>query len=245
MGELIGTVHSWELVTAVDGPGTRLTVFLSGCPLRCLYCHNPETRYQKWGKPTPVEEIYKKIDRYEKIMKTTGGGLTISGGEPLMQPKFVLAIITYAKSKGIHVALDTTGYLGRFISDEILDNVDLFLLDIKSGDEETHRRVTKRPLKPVLEFSQRLKEKNKKTWIRFVLVPGLTDDPTNVSLVADHVQAMGDIVERVEVLPFHQMGASKWELAGLEYALAGIEPPTADKVREVKEEFSSRNLYTP
>lgn len=239
---IIGSVHSWELVTAVDGPGTRLVIFLSGCPLRCLYCHNPETRYSKWGKPTPVEDILAKIDRYERIMKTTKGGITISGGEPLMQPEFVQAITNHAKAKGLHVALDTTGYLGKFIKDELLDNIDLFLLDIKSGDEETHKKVTKRPLQPVIDFSRRLHEKKKTVWIRFVLVPGLTDAPDNINKISQLLLPIHDIIERIEVLPFHQMGESKWERAGIQYELASVKPPTVEEVDIVKTMFKENRF---
>ena len=152
-GEL-GSLHSWELVTAVDGPGTRLTVFLSGCPLRCLYCHNPDTMEMRRGEPVSADEILARLARYRGIFAVTGGGLTISGGEPLMQPAFVARLLRGAKGMGIHTALDTSGYLGAHCSDEMLDDLDLVLLDVKSGIPETYTRVTGRELEPTLEIGR-------------------------------------------------------------------------------------------
>src|SRR5690606_20456770 len=131
-GEL-GSLHSWELVTAVDGPGTRLTVFLAGCPLRCLYCHNPDTMEMRRGEPVAATELLARIKRYTSIFEVTGGGITISGGEPLMQPAFVARILRGAKELGIHTAIDTSGYLGAHMTDAMLDDIDLVLLDVKSG----------------------------------------------------------------------------------------------------------------
>lgn len=240
--DVMGSVHSWELVTAVDGPGTRLTVFLSGCPLRCLYCHNPDTRFTKWGTQMSAASVLARLDRYAPALKATGGGLTISGGEPMMQPKFLRALIDGAKERGIHVAMDTSGYLGKFISDDVINKVDLFLLDIKSGIEETHKKTTGRKLQPTLDFSQRLASLNKDVWIRFVLVPGLTDGVENVEATAQHIVAMGSSVKRVEVLPFHQMGRSKWEEVGLTYELEDVKPPSVETVQRVVNQFKSHGL---
>src|SRR6478735_6249862 len=138
----LGSVHSWELVTAVDGPGTRMTVFLSGCPLRCLYCHNPDTLAMKDGEPVLAEELLARVARYRGIFSATGGGLTLSGGEVLMQPAFAARVLRGAKELGVHTTLDTSGFLGANATDAMLEDTDLVLLDIKSGDEETYRRVT-------------------------------------------------------------------------------------------------------
>src|SRR6478752_6666648 len=154
-GEL-GSVHSWELVTAVDGPGTRLTVFLSGCPLRCLYCHNPDTLAMKDGKPVEADELLARVRRYLPVFTATGGGLTLSGGEVLMQPAFAARLLRGAKEMGAHTTLDTSGYLGANATDAMLDDTDLVLLDVKAGDPDAYRRVTGRELEPTLEFGRRV-----------------------------------------------------------------------------------------
>lgn len=240
-GEL-GAIHSWELVTAVDGPGTRLTAFLSGCPLRCLYCHNPDTMEMRRGEPITADEILGRIRRYVPLFRVTGGGLTLSGGEPLMQPAFVARVLRGAKEMGVHTAIDTSGYLGAHCTDAMLDDIDLVLLDVKSGLEDTYKRTTGRELRPTLEFGRRLAERGTETWIRFVLVPGLTDAVENVEAVADHVAEWG--VARVEVLPFHQMGRDKWAALGMRYELDGVAAPDVELVERVRDQFRARGLTT-
>lgn len=239
-GEL-GSLHSWELVTAVDGPGTRLTTFLSGCPLRCLYCHNPDTMEMRRGEPVAIDELLGRLRRYRGIFEVTGGGLTVSGGEPLMQPAFVARLLRGAKELGIHTAIDTSGYLGSACSDQMLDDIDLVLLDVKSGDPETYRRVTGRELAPTLEFGRRLAAHGTEIWVRFVLVPGLTDDVENVEKVAEYVASLATVT-RVEVLPFHQMGKDKWDSLGMRYELAETQPPTPELVERVRDQFRARGL---
>jgi len=240
--ELKGAVHSWELVTALDGPGTRLVIFLSGCPLRCLYCQNPDTRFKKWGTQVSVAELSEKMKRYAPMLKATGGGVTITGGEPMMQPEFLNALIDEAKKYDLHVALDTSGYLGSLFTDGDIDKIDLFLLDIKSGIESVYKKTVGRPLKPTLVFAERLSKMNKKVWVRFVLVPDLTDDFDNVEKVAEYAKSMGECVERVEILPFHQLGREKWENLHLVYQLEDTKPPTKDLIERVKNQFLSYNL---
>ncbi len=239
-GEL-GSVHSWELVTAVDGPGTRLTVFLAGCPLRCLYCHNPDTLEMRRGEPVTAGELLTRIGRYRRVFAATGGGLTISGGEPLMQAAFVRRVLRGAREMGIHTTIDTSGFLGSHCSDEMLRDIDLVLLDVKSGDPETYRRVTGRDLQPTLDFGRRLAAAGTEIWVRYVLVPGLTDGPANVDAVADYVATL-DTVSRVEVLPFHQMGRDKWETLGLRYQLEETRAPTPELVDRVRGQFRARGL---
>jgi len=239
-GEL-GSLHSWELVTAVDGPGTRMTVFLSGCPLQCLYCHNPDTMEMRRGEPVTATELLDRISRYRNIFEVTGGGVTISGGEPLMQPAFVARILRGAKEMGLHTAVDTSGYLGAHCTDEMLDDIDLVLLDVKSGIPETYKRVTGRELQPTLDFGRRLAARGTEIWIRFVLVPGLTDAPENVEAVADYVATLSTVT-RVEVLPFHQMGRDKWDSLGMRYELEDTAPPTPELVTRVREQFRARGL---
>jgi pyruvate formate lyase activating enzyme len=239
-GEL-GSLHSWELVTAVDGPGTRMTVFLSGCPLQCLYCHNPDTMEMRRGEPVTATELLERISRYRNIFEVTGGGVTISGGEPLMQPAFVARILRGAKEMGLHTAVDTSGYLGAHCTDAMLDDIDLVLLDVKSGIPETYKRVTGRELQPTLDFGRRLAARGTEIWIRFVLVPGLTDAPDNVEAVADYVATLSTVT-RVEVLPFHQMGRDKWDSLGMRYELEDTAPPTPELVTRVREQFRARGL---
>jgi pyruvate formate lyase activating enzyme len=251
-GEL-GSIHSWELVTAVDGPGTRLTVFVSGCPLRCLYCQNPDTLAMKDGKPVEVEELMARIRRYLGVFAATGGGLTISGGEVLMQPAVTARILRGAKELGVHTALDTSGYLGANATDAMLDDTDLVLLDVKAGTSDLYKRVTGRELEPTREFGRRLARhglgsKGPEVWIRYVLVPGFTDGADGVDRVGAYVASLNEIrsdtVTRVEVLPFHQMGRSKWEAIGRQYELGDTEPPSAELVERVRGQFRAHGLTT-
>jgi len=237
----IGSFHSWELVTSVDGPGTRLTLFVNGCPLRCLYCHNPDTMKMKDGNLVSVEEIGKLLRRYSPTLKATNGGLTLSGGEILMQAKFAFNLLKEAKKLHLHTALDTSGFLGLYCTQDMLDLTDLVLLDIKSGNEETYKKVTGRSLQPTIDFGERLVKNNKKMWIRFVLVPGLTDDEQNIRDVADLIKNW-NTVERVEVLPFHQMGKEKWHELSMPYLLEETLPPTSEVVEFAKNIFKEYGL---
>ncbi|MCS4490544.1 pyruvate formate-lyase-activating protein [Corynebacterium sp. ES2794-CONJ1] len=233
----IGLVHSWELVTAVDGPGTRMTLFLSGCPLRCQYCHNPDTMEMKEGTLEKVEDIVRKIKRYSTVFRASGGGLTISGGEPLFQIAFTRRVLKEVHDAGIHTCIDTSGFLGSRLSDDDLENIDLVLLDVKSGIPEVYHEVTGRILQPTLEFGDRLNALGKKVWIRFVLVPGLTDSEENIQAVADIVSKWKDNIERIEVLPFHNMGEDKWKSMGMKYTLEGVKPPTPESVEKTRDVF--------
>ncbi|TFC52173.1 pyruvate formate lyase-activating protein [Cryobacterium sp. TMT1-21] len=237
----VASVHSWELVTAVDGPGTRMTLFLSGCLLRCQYCHNPDTWKMKDGLLTTLDDLVTRVERYKGVFDATGGGLTISGGEPLMQPAFVTRMFEECHKLGVHTTLDTSGFLGKSASDKLLDNLDLVLLDVKSGIPETYKEVTGRELAPTIAFGDRLAERNIPVWVRFVLVPGLTDAVDNVDAVAEIVSRWPN-VERVEVLPFHQMGEDKWDRLKIPYPLHGAHPPDEDLLERVRGQFEARGL---
>lgn len=239
----LGSIHSWELVTAVDGPGSRMTLFMAGCPLRCLYCHNPDTFKMKDGEPVTLDGIMERVLRYRAIFKASGGGLTISGGEPLMQPAFVKSILREAKRNGIHTAIDTTGYLGSALTDPDLDDVDLVLLDVKSGLPDTYQALTSRELQPTIDFGDRLAQAKKRVWVRFVLVPGHTDAPENIDAVAAIVNRWPN-VERLEVLPFHQMGRDKWESIGAVYQLDSVVPPSNEQTEAVRERFRELGIPT-
>ena len=243
----MGSVHSWELVTAVDGPGTRLTYFLSGCALRCLYCQNPDTWRLPDGIPTTLREVTDRIDHYAAVLKATHGGVTLSGGEPLLQHTFAGRIFRHCQSIGLHTALDTSGFLGARVDDAFLDDVNLVLLDVKSGLPETYKKVTGRELAPTLAFGRRLAERGTPIWIRYVLVPDLTDAVDNVDAVADYVQSLqslgaGGAVKRVEILPFHQMGTSKWKAIGEPYPLENTKPPSKKLLERVRGQFRAREL---
>jgi len=237
----LGSIHSWELVTAVDGPGVRMTIFMAGCPLRCLYCHNPDTFQMRDGEPVEVDQLLRRLKRYRPTFKASGGGLTVSGGEVLMQSAFAAKLLAGAKAMGIHTCIDTSGFLGSHVSDKMLDDIDLVLLDVKSGIPETYKKVTGRELAPTIAFGDRLAAKGTEVWIRFVLVPGLTDDPENVEAVADIV-AKWPNVSRVEVLPFHQMGRDKWKSLGLDYKLEDTKPPTREETEAARRIFRARGL---
>ncbi|WP_339018786.1 pyruvate formate-lyase-activating protein [Corynebacterium simulans] len=238
----IALVHSWELVTSVDGPGTRMTMFMSGCPLRCQYCHNPDTMEMKVGTLERIEDVVKRIKRYKPIFKASGGGLTISGGEPLFQIAFTRRVLKEVHDAGIHTTIDTSGFLGTRLRDEDLENIDLVLLDVKSGDEETYKKVTRRELQPTIDFGDRLSAMGKPVWIRFVVVPGLTDSPENVRNVAEIVGRWSNNVERIEVLPFHNMGADKWHELGYPYTLEDTKPPKPEDIEAIRDVFRAKGF---
>ncbi|HAX91131.1 MAG TPA: pyruvate formate lyase-activating protein, partial [Rhodospirillaceae bacterium] len=193
-----GYVHSVETAGTVDGPGLRFVVFVSGCPLRCLYCHNPDTRNLREGKLTKVSELMAEISQYSDFMKRTGGGVTVSGGEPLFQQAFVTEIFKASKQLGLHTALDTSGYLGTMVKKELLDVTDLVLLDIKSFDPAIYEKVTHKKLQPTLDFARLLADIKKPMWVRCVIVPNLTDNLDDLSRLADYLVTLGN-VEKVEV----------------------------------------------
>ncbi|MFC4061586.1 pyruvate formate-lyase-activating protein [Planomonospora corallina] len=238
---VIGSVHSWDISTGVDGPGTRFVVFTSGCPLRCLYCHNPDTWRMRDGTRTTVDELVARAERYRRFVQIAGGGVTVSGGEPLMQPVFTGEILRRCRELGLHTALDTSGYLGHRASDALLADTDLVLLDIKSWNPATYRKVTTRDLDPTVRFARRLAELERPTWVRFVLVPGLTDAEENVDGLAAFVATLPN-VEHVDVLPYHRMAESKYGRLGLPYPLPGTEPPSAELLERVHAQFRAHGV---
>lgn len=236
-----GFIHSIETCGTVDGPGIRFVIFTAGCPLRCLYCHNPDCRYMENGKKVSVDEVIEEIQKYTSYMKASGGGVTVSGGEPLLQPHFVAEIFRRCQELGIHTALDTSGCCELQIAKPVIESVDLVLLDIKSFEPEIYRKVTSVPLEPTLTLANYLSGIGKPTWIRFVLVPGLTDAPHNVEGLAKFVATLKS-VEKVEILPFHKMGEYKWEQLGYDYQLKDTEPPTPELVQNTVDIFKCYGL---
>ncbi len=236
-----GRIHSTETLGTVDGPGIRLIVFTQGCPLRCLYCHNPDCRVVQAGQETTVADLMTEVRKYQSYMQASGGGVTVSGGEPLMQPEFVAEIFRQCHALGIHTALDTSGYCDLQVAQPVIAEADLVLLDIKSFDPDTYFKVAHVPLQPTLDLARYLDQIHKPTWIRFVLVPGLTDDLQQIQNLADFVASLTN-VERLEVLPFHKMGEYKWHELGYTYQLGDTQPPTSELIQQVVEIFKSRGI---
>jgi pyruvate formate lyase activating enzyme len=222
----MGFLHSFTTGSAVDGPGIRVVGWTTGCMWRCQYCHNPDTWTMRNGIPVSVGNALAEVGKYRHGLKAMSGGLTISGGEPLMQRPFVFKVLAGAKAMGIHTAIETNGFLGEEVTDEELGQLDLVLLGIKMWDPARHKALTGRDNQPTLAFARRLAERRIPIWVRFVLVPGLTDDADDMKQIGAFAASLGN-VERLEVLPFHQMGRFKWQSLGIRYALEQVEPPTA------------------
>jgi pyruvate formate lyase activating enzyme len=239
----MGFLHSFTTGSTVDGPGVRVVAWTTGCMWRCLYCHNPDTWTMSNGVPVTIAKATEELRKYRHGLKIMSGGFTLSGGEPLMQHRFAVKLFTAAKAMGIHTALDTNGFYGDRVSDAELEAIDLVLLDIKTWDSERHRRLTGMDVAPTLEFARRLAALRRPIWLRYVLVPGLTDDPGDIAKTAGFAAGLGN-VERVDVLPFHQMGRYKWKNLGLDYTLENVEPPTTGLVEQVCAIFRATGLKT-
>ncbi len=236
-----GRIHSIETCGTVDGPGIRYVIFTQGCPLRCLYCHNPDCRHPEDGKVVTVDELIVDIQKYKSYIKFSGGGVTVTGGEPLMQPEFVSEIFRRCQELGIHTALDTSGYVKLATAKPVLNYVDLVLLDIKSFDRQIYHQVTQVSLEPTLNFARYLNEIERPVWIRFVLVPNLTDPPKNIRGLAQFISQLNNI-ERVEILPFHKMGEYKWERLGYEYQLKDTPAASPELVTTAKNIFQEYEI---
>jgi pyruvate formate lyase activating enzyme len=238
----IGYYHSYEITGSVNGPGIRFTLYLSGCPLRCQYCQNPDMWTLRNGRRVTVGRMFDEVAKYASFIRTAHGGITVSGGEPMLQIRFLQALLRRCKQDlGLHTAVDTSGFLGARASGDFLDLVDLFLLDIKAGDEELYHLVTSAELAPTLRFARRLSDRGNRMWVRYVLVPGLTDAVDDVEKVARFTSTLAH-VERVEVLPFHQLGAGKWADLQLSYQLADVPPAAPELVRRVEDQFRAHGL---
>lgn len=236
IGGEFGYAHSYETASRYDGPGLRVVLFVSGCLLRCSYRHNPDTWHLKDGTYISAQQIIDRLGGFAPALRALDGGLTISGGEPMVQRAFTGRILAGAKKLGLHTAIETSGYLGDKVDDRYLSNLDLVLLDIKSSNPETYRSVTGRELAPTLRFAERLAALGKRVWVRFTLVPGFTDDPANVDGIARFVAPMKN-VEWVEVQPFHQLGEFKWKAMKLDYKHFATPTPTPDLINRVIQQF--------
>jgi pyruvate formate lyase activating enzyme len=236
-----GYVHSVQIGGCVDGPGVRFVAFLTGCPLRCQYCHNPDSWDPRAGTPTSAGEFLDRISSTARFLHTAGGGVTLSGGEPLAQPEFALAVLRGARDLGLHTAFDTSGYLGRAATPAILHATDLVLLDIKSIDPVVHRTLTGVDVAPTLEFAHRLAQERKPVWIRFVLVPGVTDGHENLARLGEFVAALPN-VERTEILPLHHLARPKWRALGRPYPLDATPVPTEADLDRARAIFSAAGV---
>jgi len=233
---VFGYAHSYETSSRYDGPGVRVVLFLSGCLLRCTYCHNPDTWHLKDGTRVSVQQVLDRLKSFAPALRSLDGGLTISGGEAMVQMEFTRRILAGAKDMGLHTAIETSGFLGDKVDDRFLSALDLVLLDIKSSDPATYKKVTGRELAPTLRFAERLAKIGKPAWVRFTLVPGQTDDPANVEGIARFVAPMKN-VQWVEVQPFHQMGAFKWKAMNLEYKLVDTPAASPELTKRVIDQF--------
>lgn len=239
MSEIKGRIHSVESFGSADGPGVRYIVFLKGCNMRCQYCHNPDTWAKDGGELMTPEEVLKKALRY-KIYWKEKGGITVSGGEALLQIDFVTELFRLAKEKGVNTCLDTSGnpfsleepFKSKF--DELMKYTDLFMLDIKHMDDAAHRKLTGQTNQNILEMAAYLSDHGKAMWIRHVLVPGITTEEDELYRLRSFLDTL-KTVERVEVLPYHTLGVFKWKELGIPYQLEGVDPPTKEQIDRAKE----------
>ena len=238
-----GLVHSVESCGTVDGPGIRFVLFLSGCSLRCRYCHNPDTSYVRRGRLRSAGDVLREIARYRDFLQAAGGGVTLSGGDPLFQPDFTGAVLKGCRKLGLHTCLDTSGHLGVNAGEEMLADTDLVLLDIKAWNPERYRSLTGGELRPTLEFAERLASLRKPVWLRYVLVPGVTDNLEEIEGLSRHAALLGN-VERVDVLPFHQMGRFKWDELKLDYTLKDVPEAPAELAEQVRGLARARGVST-
>jgi pyruvate formate lyase activating enzyme len=238
----LGFLHSIETGAAGDGPGMRFMFFFSGCSFRCLYCHNPDTWKISSGREISIDEAVQEVAPYASFLRFAGG-VTISGGEPLTQHAFVGELLKRLHDDlRLHTAIETQGHLARKVDDDWFDAVDLVLLDIKHSDPAAYRRITGRDLAPTLDFARRLVRIEKPMWIRYVLVPGLTDGADDIARLADFVAGLGPLVRQVDVLPYHRLGMQKWAELGRRYALAETPAPTPAQVEAAVRIFRDRGL---
>ncbi len=234
MTEIYGNIHSIESCGTVDGPGIRFVIFTQGCPLRCQYCHNPDSWDFKENQKMSVEEI---LEQYEGVKEFCTGGVTVTGGEPMAQMDFVTELFKTFKEKGIHTALDTSGlYFNRENTekvDELLKYTDLVLLDIKHIDNEEHIKLTKHSNKNILDFAKYLSEINKPVWIRHVVVPGITFKEEYLTRLGQFLAGLHNI-KALDVLPYHDMAIPKYENLGIDYPLKGVPPLTHDEAKKAR-----------
>ncbi|HHV29902.1 pyruvate formate-lyase-activating protein [Acetivibrio mesophilus] len=236
---LKGRIHSFESFGTLDGPGIRFVVFMQGCPLRCIYCHNRDTWDANAGSEYTPQEIIDEMKKYINYIKFSGGGITITGGEPILQAEFVTEVFKLAKGMGVHTTLDTNGFADIEKIEELIKYTDLVLLDIKHAQEDKHKIITGVSNEKTKRFALYLSEQGVPIWIRYVLVPGYTDDEDDLKMAAAFIKQLRT-VEKIEVLPYHSMGAYKWEKLGQKYELEGLKEPNAKDVERAKQILSGK-----
>ncbi|MCI5623193.1 MULTISPECIES: pyruvate formate-lyase-activating protein [Anaerostipes] len=230
----VGRVHSMESMGLVDGPGIRTVIFFQGCSLRCRFCHNPDTWEFSSGEITDPETLVKKISRFKPYFKNTGG-VTFSGGEPLMQPDFLLETLKLCKQENIHTCIDTAGY-GMGSYDEILEYTDLVLLDLKHVSETDYKQMTGRTMDRFQEFLSALEKSETPIWIRHVVVPGITDSQEHMENLKTYISTIPN-VEKVELLPYHLLGKNKYEVMGIPYSLDGVPAMDKEKTMDLQSKY--------
>ncbi|MGL4451634.1 MAG: pyruvate formate-lyase-activating protein [Sarcina sp.] len=230
-----GRVHSIETMGLVDGPGIRFVIFMQGCAIRCAYCHNPDTWTMNGGEEYTPSELVAKIRRYKTYFASSGGGVTFSGGDPLLQADFLIETLKLCKEEGIHTTLDTAGVgVGRY--DEILKYTDLVLFDIKHIDKEKYKNLVGKDMGESMKFLEACQKNETKLWVRHVVVPGITDSREHLKEVKNFIDTLKN-VEKVELLPYHVLGVNKYETMGIKYKLEGLEPMDKELLEEMKKEI--------
>ena len=236
-----GFFHSFTTGSAVDGPGVRLVAWLSGCQFKCVFCHNPDTWKVTNGTPVRLERALEVVAQNRHSLRTMKGGLTISGGEPLLQYRFLSRLFPAVHKTGVHTTLETNGFFGSRLTDEDLDSIDLVMLGLKAFEPDLHKRLTGMDNKSVHEFARRLAARKRPVWVRYVVVPGWTDTVDEAKRMAEFVGSLGN-VQRVDVLPFHQMGRFKWEKLGMDYKMKDAQPPSRETVDKIIAVFREAGL---
>ena len=232
---VIGKVHSIETMGLVDGPGIRFVTFMQGCKIRCAYCHNPDTWAMSGGEEYTPEQLFAKIKRYKSYFQASGGGVTFSGGEPLLQPEFLIEILKLCKAEGIHTTIDTAGVgVGQY--EEILKYTDLVLFDVKHIDKEKYKDLVGVEMNESTKFLEVLQKSGTKMWVRHVVVPGITDDKEHLKALKNFIDTLNN-VEKVELLPYHVLGSNKYEVMKIKYKLEGLEPMNKELLKEMENEI--------
>ena len=231
---MVGYIHSIETGGMLDGPGLRYVIFFQGCPLRCKYCHNPDTWQMNLGTEYTVEKMVQDILRYKNFIKS--GGVTMSGGEPLLQADFVAEVLKQCKKNGIHTAIDTSGAIPLKTCKQAVDLADLILLDIKAIESLKCKKLTGMGNENALILLDYLEETKKEVWIRHVVIPGITEDYNEIQSMAKYLSKYS-VIKRVEILPFHKMGEYKWENSPVKYELKDTPVPTKESIEKIKEIF--------
>jgi pyruvate formate lyase activating enzyme len=227
-----GRIHSLESMGLMDGPGIRFVVFMQGCKLRCAYCHNPDTWDLQGGSEMEPQELMDRISRYIPYFKASGGGVTFSGGEPLLQPEFLLEMLKLCRNAGIHTALDTAG-VGSGCYKEILEVTDLVILDLKHSSAQGYKELTGLDIGVIDPFVQALSDSSADVWIRHVVVPGITDSQEHIIRMKSLIRRIPN-VKKVELIPYHSLGENKYAELGYNYRLAGVEPLSSEQLKSLE-----------